>query len=171
MTLEAHQGAHGYVELAQLVGAPKLRQVHDKAGRQHFGPDPTQQLDGALGGSSGRDQIVHQDDTVAGRDRVLVHFPFVDAVFQRISNAHGVVRYRGGEAWGGGGGGISPFWGGGPRRAELGSAPPPPIMKPRASIPATLSIFIPAQGCTSSSIARRNARGEPSSVVMSRNRI
>jgi hypothetical protein len=42
-------------------------------------------------------------------------------------------------------------------------------MKPRASMPATLSIFIPAQGCTSSSTARRKARASPNSVVMSRN--
>jgi hypothetical protein len=42
-------------------------------------------------------------------------------------------------------------------------------MNPRASMPAILSIFMPAQGCTSSSTARRNARALPSSVVMSRN--
>jgi hypothetical protein len=36
-------------------------------------------------------------------------------------------------------------------------------------MPATLSIFMPAQGCTISSTARRNARASPSKVVMSRN--
>jgi hypothetical protein len=43
--------------------------------------------------------------------------------------------------------------------------------KPRASMPATLSIFIPAHGWTNSSTARRKARALPSSVVMSRNTI
>src|SRR3569623_713499 len=41
-------------------------------------------------------------------------------------------------------------------------------MKPRASMPATLSIFEPAHGWTNSSTARRNAHALPSSVVMSR---
>jgi hypothetical protein len=44
-------------------------------------------------------------------------------------------------------------------------------VKPRASMPATLSILLPAHGCTSSSTARRNERASPSSVVMSRNRM
>ena len=55
--------------------------------------------------------------------------------------------------------------------AESWCVTAPPRMKPRASIPATLSIFMPANGCTSSSTARRNARASPSSVVMSRNMI
>jgi hypothetical protein len=42
-------------------------------------------------------------------------------------------------------------------------------MNPRASMPATLSILRPAQGCTNSSTVRRNARALPSKVVMSRN--
>jgi len=52
--------------------------------------------------------------------------------------------------------------------ADTWCATAPPRMKPRASMPATRSIFMPAQGCTSASTARRNARASPSSVVMSR---
>src|SRR3954469_9317428 len=55
--------------------------------------------------------------------------------------------------------------------AETWCATAPPRMKPRASIPATLSILLPAHGCTNSSTARRKARASPSSVVLWRNRI
>ena len=44
-------------------------------------------------------------------------------------------------------------------------------VNPLASMPATLSIFNPAHGCTSSSTARRNARASASKVVMWRNRM
>ncbi len=44
----------------------------------------------------------------------------------------------------------------------------PPRMKPRASMPATLSMGWPAKGCTSSSTARRKPRAFCSKVVMSR---
>ncbi len=43
-----------------------------------------------------------------------------------------------------------------------------PRMKPRASMPATLSILAPASGWTSSSMARRNPRASASRVVTSR---
>ena len=65
--------------------------------------------------------------------------------------------------------GSLPFLRIGTKPAESWCATAPPRMKPRASIPATLSILVPAQGCTSSSMARRKARASPSSVVMSRN--
>ncbi len=64
--------------------------------------------------------------------------------------------------------GSLPFLRIGTNPAETWCATAPPIMKPRASMPATLSILEPAHGCTNSSMARRNARGLPSSVVMSR---
>ena len=67
--------------------------------------------------------------------------------------------------------GSLPFLRIGMKPADTWCATAPPRMKPRASMPATLSIFMPAQGCTSSSTARRNARALPSSVVMSRNMI
>src|SRR5689334_6321382 len=56
--LEADQRAHRHVELAQLVGAAELRQVDDEAGGKHLRAELTQQLDGAFGGTTGRDQIV-----------------------------------------------------------------------------------------------------------------
>ena len=65
--------------------------------------------------------------------------------------------------------GSLPFLRIGTKPAETWCATAPPRIKPRASMPATLSILPPAQGCTSSSTARRNARASPNSVVMSRN--
>ena len=63
--LERDQRAHRHVELAQLVGAAELRQVDDEAGGEHLGAQLAQQLDRALGGAAGRDQVVHQDDALA----------------------------------------------------------------------------------------------------------
>src|ERR1019366_2002532 len=91
--------------------------------------------------------------------RVGVHLNHVLAVFQRISDAHPFMRQlallAGRDETG--------------RHPAAHPATAPPRIKPRASMPATLSIFMPAQGCTNSSTARRNARASPSSVVMSRN--
>ena len=67
--------------------------------------------------------------------------------------------------------GSLPFFLRGMKPAESWWAMAPPRMKPRASIPATLSIFRPAKGCTISSTARRKARASPSRVVTSRNRM
>ncbi len=67
--------------------------------------------------------------------------------------------------------GSLPFLRIGMKPTESWWATAPPRMNPRASMPATLSIFRPANGWTSSSTARRNARASPSRVVMSRNMI
>jgi len=37
-------------------------------------------------------EIVEQQHALAGPDRVLVHFHFVDAVFERVGDAHRFVR-------------------------------------------------------------------------------
>ena len=76
------------------------------------------------------------------------------------SSAYSTARVR----WG-----SLPFLRSGTKPADSWWATAPPRMKPRASMPATLSIFMPANGCTSSSTARRNARASPRRVVMSRN--
>ena len=43
-------------------------------------------------GAAGGDQIVHQDHALARDQRVVVHLDLVDAVFQRIGDAHALVR-------------------------------------------------------------------------------
>ena len=45
-----------------------------------------------LRGAAGGDEIVDQDHALARVDRVGMHFHFVEAVFQRIGNAHRGVR-------------------------------------------------------------------------------
>ncbi len=67
--------------------------------------------------------------------------------------------------------GSLPFLRRGTKPTESWWATAPPRMKPRASMPATLSILRPAKGWTSSSTARRNALASPKRVVMSRNMI
>ena len=67
--------------------------------------------------------------------------------------------------------GSLPFLRTGTKPALSWCATAPPRMKPRASTPATLSILVPAKGCTSSSTARLKARASPRRVVMSRNMI
>ena len=45
-------------------------------------------LTAALGGAAGRDQVIDQDHPLALLDGVLVHLPLVDAVFERVADAH-----------------------------------------------------------------------------------
>src|SRR5262245_10155033 len=57
--------------------------------------------------------------------------------------------------------GSLPFLRIGMKPAETWWATAPPRMKPRASIPATLSIFMPAHGCTTVQHARLAGGAEP----------
>ena len=61
MPFERHQRSHRHVHRAQLGGAAEVRQVDDETGRHHIGADLAQQLDRALGGAAGGDQVVDQD--------------------------------------------------------------------------------------------------------------
>ena len=83
MPLEPDQRAHRHVELAQLIGAAELGQIDDEAGGQHFGADLAQELYRAFRRAAGRDQIVHQDDTLSFRDGVFVDLHLVQAIFER----------------------------------------------------------------------------------------
>ena len=50
------------------------------------------ELDRGLRRAAGGDEIVDQDDALALRHGVLVHFHFVDAVFERIADGHALER-------------------------------------------------------------------------------
>src|SRR5580700_3618106 len=90
MPLEAHQRAHRHAELPDLLGAAEIRQIDDEAGRQNIGADLLEELAGRFRGAAGGDEIV--DHAHALKHRVLVHFHFVDAVFERIADAHPLER-------------------------------------------------------------------------------
>ena len=92
MSLECNQGANRHVELAQLLGTAKVGQVDDEAGCQHLSAQFAQELDRPLRRSAGGDQVIHQDHTIAGRQCVLVHFHFIEAIFQRIGDRNALVR-------------------------------------------------------------------------------
>ena len=66
MPVERHQRAHRHVHRAQFGGAAEIRQVDDETGRDHIGADLAQQFDRAFRGAAGGDQIVNQDDALAG---------------------------------------------------------------------------------------------------------
>ena len=80
MSRERQQRAHRYVQRAQFVGAAEIGQIDDEAGRDDVGADLAQQLDRALRGAAGGDEVIDQDDALAGLDRVDMHFHFVEAI-------------------------------------------------------------------------------------------
>jgi cation diffusion facilitator CzcD-associated flavoprotein CzcO len=92
MSFESDQGAHRHAELADLLGAAEIGEIDDEAGGQNVGADLLEQLAGRLGGAAGRDQIINQDDAFALEHRVLMHLHLVDAVFQRVADAHALER-------------------------------------------------------------------------------
>src|SRR5271165_4610517 len=92
MSLEADQRAHRHAELPNLFGATEIRQVNDEAGREHVGADLLEKLAGGFGSAAGSDQIVHENYPLTLHDRVLMHLHLVDAVFERIADAHALER-------------------------------------------------------------------------------
>src|SRR5215471_5166972 len=92
MSLEPDQRAHRHVELAQLVGAAEIGKIDDETGGEHLRAELAQQLDRALRGAAGGDQVVHQDDAVALLHRILVHLHLVEAVLERIGDRDPLVR-------------------------------------------------------------------------------
>ena len=106
--------------------------------------------------AAGGDEVVDQDDALALADGIRVDLHLVDAVFERIGDAHGFVRQLALLA----------------DRHEPGRE----LMRhgaaedeaARLDARDLVDLRAPAQGCTSSSTERRKARASPSSVVMSR---
>ena len=92
MTLEAHQRADRHAELSDLLRAAQFGQVDDEAGGQDLGADLFEELHRRFRGAAGGDQIVDQNDALAFDQRVLVHFHFIDAVFQRVADADAFER-------------------------------------------------------------------------------
>jgi hypothetical protein len=92
MPVERHQRPDRDVHRAQFRSPAEIGQIYDEAGRDHVGADLAQQFYRTLGGTPGRDQIVDQDDALAGMYGVGVHLHFIEAVFQRIGDPHGGVR-------------------------------------------------------------------------------
>jgi hypothetical protein len=72
MPVECHQRSHRHVHRPQFRGTAEIRQIDDEAGRHHIGADLPHQFYGALRGAAGGDQIVDQDDALAGMDGVVV---------------------------------------------------------------------------------------------------
>src|SRR5260370_5402711 len=92
MPVERHQRSHRHIHRAQFRRAAKVRQVDDEAGRDHIGADLAHQLDRALRGAAGGDQVVHPDHALAGMDGIGMHLHFVEAVFQRVGDAYRGMR-------------------------------------------------------------------------------
>src|ERR1035437_7370639 len=92
MSLERHQRSHRHIHRPQFRRTPEVRQVDDEAGRDHIGADLAQQLHRSLRGAAGGDQVVDQDHALAGMNGVGVHLHFIEAVFQRVGDAHGGMR-------------------------------------------------------------------------------
>ena len=92
MPVERHQRSHRHVHRPQFRRAAEIRQVDDEAGRDHVGADLAHQLHRALRGTAGGDEIVDQNDALAGKNGVGVHFHLVETVFQRIGDAHRGMR-------------------------------------------------------------------------------
>ena len=92
MSFEPYQRAHRHVELAQSLGPAEIRQIDYEASRKDLRTQLAQQLDGTFGGATGRDQVVDQNDAITVRNRVLVHFHFIEPVLQRIGDGNTLVR-------------------------------------------------------------------------------
>src|SRR6185312_5242457 len=91
MALERDQRRDLLAERADLVGAAELGQVDDEQAADHLGAGALEQLDRREAGAAGRDQIVDDDDMIAGLDRVGMDLDAVLAVFQIVVLAqHGV---------------------------------------------------------------------------------
>src|SRR5882757_7149126 len=89
VTFEGDESSHRYTEVCEFFRAAQLRQVDDKAGAQNFHAQFAQQPHSGLRCAPGGDEVVHQDDALAPRDRILMHLDFVQSVFERIGHPHG----------------------------------------------------------------------------------
>src|SRR6266853_481721 len=91
MPFERDQRPHWHVERPQLGGAAEFRQVDDEAGGQHLSADLAQQLNSGLRSAARCHKVIDQDYALAHGHAVLVHFHFVHAVFERVSDADALV--------------------------------------------------------------------------------
>ncbi len=89
--LELHQGSHGDAEVAEPLRAADFRQVDDETGCHHFGPELTQQVHRGRRGAAGGDEIVHEDDPVAGADGIDMDLDLVGAVFEGVGRRNRLV--------------------------------------------------------------------------------
>src|SRR5262249_3716420 len=84
-----------HAERANLVGATELGQVDDEARGKHLRALLLEKLYRAFGGTTGRDQVVDQNDLLALHHRVFVHLHFVEPVLQPTGAADALVRQLG----------------------------------------------------------------------------
>ncbi|MHC2655124.1 hypothetical protein ACVMHY_007703 [Bradyrhizobium barranii subsp. barranii] len=66
MPFERHQRSHRHVHRAQLGGTAEIGQIDDEAGGDDIGADLAEELHRAFRGAAGGDEIVDQDDALAG---------------------------------------------------------------------------------------------------------
>src|SRR6185312_1839087 len=92
MPFETDQRADRNAERLQPGAAAEIGQVDDEAGGENIGADLPQQLYRRLGGAAGGDQIVDEDDLLAGLDPILVHLHLIQPVFEAVGDAHRLVR-------------------------------------------------------------------------------
>ena len=77
---------------ARISGPAKLRQVDHESAANNHRACPLQQFDGGERRAAGRNQIIHHDDTIAGRNRIAVDFHAVAAIFELVLFADHRVR-------------------------------------------------------------------------------
>ncbi len=92
VSVEAHQRPDGHAEGFDLPGPAEVWQVDDETGRDDLRTHLRQQTASGFGRSAGRDQVVDEDHLLATDDGVLVHLHLVDAVFEAVGDADGLVR-------------------------------------------------------------------------------
>ena len=73
-------------------GAAEFRQVDDEGGRDNLSTRAADQFDRRLGGATGGDEVVDQEDACARGNGILVDLDRIDAVFEAVVLANGPPR-------------------------------------------------------------------------------
>src|SRR3974390_900290 len=75
-------GVNGFA--LEPLAAIEGDELNEKRERMHLPPEATDEIDRRASGAAGRQQIVHDEHTLAMTDSVGVHFKRVGAVLERV---------------------------------------------------------------------------------------
>ena len=127
--------------VAEFFAATEEGEFDEKGDADHVRSEAVEQLQRRAGGAAGGQEVIHQQDGFAGGNGIVVELNHRFAIFQRIGDLAGFP----------------------PSRSATAAAK----MKPRASMPTTLSIHCPSAAAQSREIASWNSAASARIGVMS----
>ncbi len=65
-------------------------ELDEKAQRFDFAADFLDEIGNAARGATGGEDVIHDDDALAGLDRIRMHLQPISSIFELIGNLHGV---------------------------------------------------------------------------------